>query len=59
MKVMERDYNAKLDTENIFKLRLWNESLHEMSSDMWHENSDIVTYVNTFKILLQDDTQAY
>jgi hypothetical protein len=37
MKVMERDCNAKLDTENILKPRLWNESLHEMSSDMWHE----------------------
>jgi hypothetical protein len=33
MKILLGDLNAKVDREDIFKLTIWNESLHEISND--------------------------
>jgi exonuclease III len=33
MKILLGDFNAKVGRENIFKLAIWNESLHEISND--------------------------
>jgi hypothetical protein len=33
MKILLRDFNAKLSREDIFKLTIGNESLHEISND--------------------------
>jgi len=33
MKIVLGDFNAKVGRENIFKLTIWNESLHQDSND--------------------------
>jgi hypothetical protein len=33
MKILLGDFNAKVGREEIFKLTIWNESLHEISND--------------------------
>jgi hypothetical protein len=33
MKILLRDFNAKVGREDIFKPTIWNESLHEISND--------------------------
>jgi hypothetical protein len=33
MKIMLRDFNAKVGREDIFKPTIWNESLHEINKD--------------------------
>jgi hypothetical protein len=34
MKILLGDFNAKVDTDDIFKLTIGNESLHEISNDI-------------------------
>jgi hypothetical protein len=33
MKILLRDFSAKVGKEDIFKPTIWNESLHEISND--------------------------
>jgi hypothetical protein len=33
MKILLGDFNAKVGREDIFKLTMWNESLHEISNE--------------------------
>jgi hypothetical protein len=52
MKILSGDFNAKLGREEIFKLSVGNESLHEISND----NGVIVVNFATSKNLIVKNT---
>jgi hypothetical protein len=46
MKILLRDFNAKVGGEDIFKLTIWNENLHEIINDNGVRAVNFVTYKN-------------
>ena len=43
MKILLGDFNAKVGRENIFKLTIWNESLHQEGNDNCVRTVNIAT----------------